>query len=114
MAPENRLWDVRRLAVGWRWRLGYVLGTPVPAAYEDELVDVIKRVRRQTMTTAPRIAALCDSVEYLVRNAIEGAIVECGVWKGGSMMAAALTLLRLEEADRDLYLFDTFTGLPQP
>jgi O-methyltransferase len=36
------------------------------------------------------------------------------VWKGGSMMAAALTLLRLDAADRDLYLFDTFQGMPPP
>jgi O-methyltransferase len=114
MAPDNRLREVRRLAIGWRWRLGYVLGTPIPAEYEDELVDVIKRVRRQTMTTAPRIAALCDAVAYLVESEVEGAIVECGVWKGGSMMAAALTLARLGRTDRDLYLFDTFTGLPEP
>jgi hypothetical protein len=30
------------------------------------------------------------------------------------MMAAALTLLRLDAADRDLYLFDTFQGMPAP
>jgi O-methyltransferase len=114
MGPENTLRDLRKLAIGWRWRLGYVLGTPIPAEYEDELAAVIKRVRRQTMTTAPRIAALCDSVEYLARGGFGGAIVECGVWRGGSMMAAALTLLRLGETDRDLYLFDTFTGLPEP
>ena len=30
------------------------------------------------------------------------------------MMAAALTLQRLGACDRDLYLFDTFTGMPEP
>jgi hypothetical protein len=45
---------------------------------------------------------------------VSGAIVECGVWKGGSMMAAALTLLRLDAADRDLFLLDTFAGMPPP
>ena len=29
-------------------------------------------------------------------------------------MACALTLLRLGVRDRDLYLFDTFTGMPEP
>ena len=48
------------------------------------------------------------------RAGIEGDIVECGVWRGGSMMAAALTLLRLGDTDRDLYLFDTFAGMPEP
>ena len=43
-----------------------------------------------------------------------GAVVECGVWKGGSMMAAALTLLRLGDTERDLYLYDTFEGMRRP
>jgi O-methyltransferase len=99
---------------GWRWRLGFLLGTPVPPEYDDELRATIKRVRRHTMTTAPRIAALCDGVEHVVAQDVEGALVECGVWRGGSVMAMALTLLRLGAADRDLYLFDTFSGMPGP
>ena len=35
------------------------------------------------------------------------------VWKGGSVMAVALTLLELGEV-RDLYLFDTFEGMTPP
>jgi hypothetical protein len=106
--------DARKLAAGWRWRLGYLLGTPVPSHYDAELARTIRAVRRDTLTTAPRIAALCDSVEYLVGAGIQGALVECGVWRGGSMMAAALTLQRLGHTDRDLYLFDTYTGMPEP
>ena len=66
------------------------------------------------MTSPRRIAALCDGVEHVVSARVPGALVECGVWKGGSMMAAALTLLRLGVSDRDLYLFDTFQGMPPP
>ena len=91
-----------------------MLGTRIPAHYDDELAALIKRVRRQTLTTAPRIAALCDSTEYVVEAGIEGAFAECGVWRGGSMMAVALTLLRLGAADRDLYLYDTYSGMPEP
>jgi O-methyltransferase len=113
-SPSALSRDARKLAVGWRWRLGYLLGTPVPSHYEGRLKETIKAVRRDTLTTAPRIAALCDSVSYIVDAEIEGALVECGVWRGGSMMAAALTLLDHGRADRDLYLFDTFTGMPEP
>jgi hypothetical protein len=91
-----------------------MLGTPVPHHYEDELAATIKQVRRHTLTSAARLAALCDGVEYVVRNEIEGDFVECGVWRGGSVMAAALTLMRLGDTDRDLHLFDTFTGMPEP
>jgi O-methyltransferase len=106
--------NARKLAAGWRWRAGYMIGTPIPSHYDDELAGTIRRVRRHTLTSAQRIAALCDGVEYVVRNGIEGEIAECGVWRGGSMMAAALTLIRLGETDRDLYLYDTYTGMTEP
>jgi O-methyltransferase len=66
------------------------------------------------MTSPERLGALIESVQYLVKNRIEGEFVECGVWRGGSMMAAALTLLDLEDVSRSLYLFDTFEGMTQP
>jgi hypothetical protein len=66
------------------------------------------------MTSPLRIAALVQSIEYIVTHNIPGAIVECGVWRGGSMMAAALTLNRLRRADRPLWLYDTFAGMTEP
>jgi hypothetical protein len=104
----------RQLATGWLSRLSYFLPPLLSPDYGPELERTIRRVRRHTMTTPRRIAALCDGVEHVVRGEVPGAIVECGVWKGGSMMAAALTLLRLGAADRDLFLFDTFAGMPPP
>ena len=104
----------RQLAVGWLSRVSYFLPPFLSPDYGPELERTIRQVRRYTMTSPRRIAALCDSVEYAVRSGVPGAVVECGVWKGGSMMAAALTLLRLDAVDRDLYLFDTFAGMPPP
>ncbi|HEX5576944.1 MAG TPA: TylF/MycF/NovP-related O-methyltransferase [Gemmatimonadaceae bacterium] len=66
------------------------------------------------MTTPTRMYALVKAVEYISANRVPGAIVECGVWRGGSMMAVALTLMRLGETTRDLYLFDTFEGMTEP
>lgn len=66
------------------------------------------------MTNHEKLAAAMDAVEYIVKNGIEGAIVECGVWKGGSSMAMAMTLLRLKAEPRQLYLYDTFSGMPAP
>jgi O-methyltransferase len=75
---------------------------------------IVMRARPFTMTSLERIAALIQAVEYTVKNKIPGAFVECGVWKGGSSMAAALTYLELGKTDVDLFLFDTFMGLPPP
>ncbi len=106
--------DLRRLAAGVKWRVGYLVGTPVPAEYDDDFAATFRRVRRHTLTSPARVASLCDSVDYLVRNEIDGDIAECGVWKGGSMMAAALTLLRLGDTSRHLYLYDTYAGMTEP
>jgi hypothetical protein len=66
------------------------------------------------MTGPERILHLIRSVEYLVGNSIPGSIVECGVWRGGSMMTVALTLIRCGVTNRDLYLYDTFEGMTDP
>jgi O-methyltransferase len=75
---------------------------------------IYRRVRPYTMTSAERVAALCQAIAQIERSNIAGDIVECGVWRGGSMMAAALALLRLNSTWRKLYLFDTFAGMPAP
>jgi hypothetical protein len=77
-------------------------------------VETYKKVRPYTMTSAERIFSLCEAVKYVQDKNIEGDIVECGVWKGGSMMAVAETLLRAGDTSRSLYLFDTFEGMPPP
>jgi O-methyltransferase len=66
------------------------------------------------MTSQERIHALCSAVRYIEQAQIEGAVVECGVWRGGSMMAVARTLMNCGRTDRDLYLFDTFEGMTEP
>lgn len=81
---------------------------------EDEELGILSRVGPYTMTSRSRVSALCRAVEYVVVNDIPGDIVECGVWRGGSMMAAALRLLQLGDQKRHLYLCDTFEGMTDP
>jgi O-methyltransferase len=86
-----------------------------PASFIDPpAVQTIARARPFTMTADESLFSLIGSVRHIVRHDVPGAIVECGVWRGGSMMAAALTLQQLDAADRPLYLYDTFTGMTEP
>ncbi len=86
---------------------------PVPPDIDPEDIAVFRSVEPFTMTSPERVHALCASVRHVVKHDIPGSIVECGVWRGGSMMAAALTLARYRVL-RTLYLFDTFEGMPPP
>jgi len=85
-----------------------------PSDFDEADKDLYRRVGPYTMTTPPRIYALVRATEYVAKRGVPGALVECGVWRGGSMMAVALTLLRLGVTDRELYLFDTFSGMTPP
>ncbi len=73
-----------------------------------------ERVKAFSMTSIERLYAMHKATEYVVKAGISGDIVECGVWRGGSMMMAALTLLAFGDTSRRLVLFDTFEGLPKP
>jgi hypothetical protein len=66
------------------------------------------------MTSVERIATLIDAVGHISTNRIEGAIVECGVWRGGSTMAALLALMDLADTNREIFLYDTFEGMSEP
>jgi O-methyltransferase len=86
----------------------------IPADFDESICRIARQVQPYTATSPERLFALCNAIAYLSAQKIPGSIVECGVWKGGSMMAAALSLLQLNDASRDLYLFDTYEGLPTP
>ena len=84
------------------------------ADLSPEIQDTIQRAQPYTMTSPERLAALCMAVEHVVANSIDGAFVECGVWRGGSSMAAAWTFSRLQRSNVEMYLFDTFEGMSPP
>lgn len=97
------------------WRLVRSLETPgaLPEASAGDL-ETIRSVRAYTMTSVERQWALINAVRYALRAQIAGDIVECGVWRGGAAMAAALTLLREGAGERRLWLYDTFAGMTEP
>jgi len=74
----------------------------------------VAAVAGYTLTSAERVVALCAAVRYVVEAAVPGALVECGVWRGGSVLAMLRTLLDCQVTDRDVVLFDTFDHMPPP
>lgn len=84
-----------------------------PTDFTDEDAELVRRVRPYTMTSHARMYAMLRAVDHVVRHSIAGSIAECGVWRGGSMMLAALRLIQ-HGAERELYLYDTFDGMTRP
>jgi len=78
-----------------------------------EFSVLYRQIRSDTMCSNARLRALYRGVHHVVRNGVEGDLVECGCARGGSAALMALTLHRLG-VRRTMWLFDTFEGLPAP
>ena len=90
---------------------------PEKVREDQTYVDIMSRIGGYTMTVGHGASAtynLFQSVKYITENAIAGAVVECGVWKGGSMMLVASALQHFGDSTRELYLYDTFDGMTEP
>jgi O-methyltransferase len=66
------------------------------------------------MTSRERMYSVFQAARYIAQARVPGDIVECGVWRGGSSMMAAFTLLSSGDDDRTFWLYDTFEGMPEP
>jgi O-methyltransferase len=89
-------------------------GVHLPADFEELHTGIYNKVSEYTMTSPERIYSLIEAISYIEKNKISGDIVECGVWKGGSMIAVTEALKSCNSFSRELYLYDTFEGMSEP
>jgi hypothetical protein len=71
---------------------------------------LFRQVAHHTKVSREKLNRLCELARRIERDAVPGAIVECGVYKGGG--AAVMTACA--SPAREIYLFDSFEGLPPP
>jgi O-methyltransferase len=78
-----------------------------------QMMRLVYGVRGYTAVFVPRLVALYKLSEEINRCSLLGDIVECGVYNGGS---AAIMASHCERSpvDRNVWLFDSFEGLPKP
>jgi O-methyltransferase len=95
--------------------------TPAPedllAVHPDfapEFVSAYAGALPYTMTSPERMYAMWEATLHISSTGVQGALVECGVWRGGSSMIAAKALQHAGDTTRQLWLYDTFEGMPEP
>ena len=81
---------------------------------DKKFLGIYRQTKDFTMTGTERMYALYKAVKYIIKSNVPGDIVECGVWKGGSCMVAALTLKTMSSTSKKLYLYDTYKGITKP
>lgn len=70
--------------------------------------QIVATAEPYSMTGPVRLAATVAAVRETEH--LEGDIVECGVWRGGNIIAAMLA----SKCARRFWLFDTFDGMTEP
>lgn len=105
---------MRKLAKNLLLRAGYEIGSRRQPTYgaRDSFDRQLAVVRGNTMLPEARLLNLYDQVVFCENNGVEGAFVECGVWKGGAV--GLMALAASEPKSRALHLFDAFTDICEP
>jgi len=91
-----------------------IISNNYPIDFSKSDIKIIRSVSNYTMTSPERIKSLLEATKYIIKNKIDGSFVECGVWRGGSMMASMLMLKKLNVKNIKFYLFDTYDGMSEP
>jgi O-methyltransferase len=75
----------------------------------------IYKASQQNLCGSPEaIVTLARAVDRVIEHGIPGAFVECGVYMGGNIEVMIRALQRHGVSDCDIYLYDTFAGMPKP
>ncbi len=86
----------------------------LPVEATDEEKALIASLAPYTMTSGERLWSLINAVRYIIDERIPGDFVECGVWRGGSVMGMARQTLDMGVRNRRIWLYDTFAGMTPP
>ena len=81
---------------------------------EPSALAALKAVAGRTMADELQQYAAFSAGRYVVAAEIPGAVVECGVWRGGCSMLMILGLIDAGDVSRDVWLYDTFEGMTDP
>ena len=67
-----------------------------------------------TMIGHKRLDNLQVCVETVIREGVEGDLIEAGVWRGGACILMRAILAAYGVEDRKVYVADSFAGVPKP
>ncbi|MFS0738520.1 TylF/MycF/NovP-related O-methyltransferase [Sphingomonas sp. 1P06PA] len=100
-------------------RLGYTVArkprgiNEVIPEIDIDQADLLARANRYSMTGYIRLWSFAQAMRHAASAGIAGDIVECGVWRGGNLILAALMRERLG-LKGEIWGFDTFEGMSAP
>jgi hypothetical protein len=84
------------------------------ADFSNEERSIFTASQQNLCGSPEAIVTLVRAVDRVIKQGIPGAFVECGVYMGGNIEVMIRALQRHGVSDCDIYLYDTFAGMPKP
>lgn len=109
-------WQVKLLSVLNKFllRKGYSIAKYIPYNLEDRINGRDWPSSADTMIGLKRLENIQFCVEEILKNNIEGDLIETGVWRGGAVIWMKGLLKAYENNDKTVWVADSFSGLPKP
>lgn len=108
-ASENDLGDFQERAL----RLS-PMRQRIYADFSNDERSIYSASQQNLCGSPEAIVTLVRAVDRVIEQGIVGALVECGVYMGGNIEVMIRALQRHGVSNRDIYLYDTFAGMPKP
>jgi len=94
------------------WRLDLVRSVPFDPSARLEGMDW--PAQAETMIGRKRLDQLRSCIEEVLLLGIPGDLIECGAWRGGATILMRAVLSAYGDAQRRVWVADSFEGLPPP
>jgi O-methyltransferase len=110
----------------WKLRLLYRLLAPLLRAFHLEIARVVEYDPRgrelgldwpaeaETMIGVRRLDHVEECTVAVIEDGVPGDLVETGVWRGGASIFMRAVLKAYGETERQVWLCDSFQGIPDP
>lgn len=85
-----------------------------PPIVDAKFEQLYRRNFQHTMVPWQALFTAYKAARHVARHEVPGAVVECGVWRGGCSVLMAEAMAEESETARDFHLFDTFAGMSEP
>lgn len=91
-----------------------VVCEPVTTKLEDRMNGKDWPMHADSMIGYKRLSNVQDCVTSILKENIEGDLIETGVWRGGTVVFMRAILKAYNVTDRKVWVADSFEGLPKP
>jgi O-methyltransferase len=98
---------------GYNFEVNAFSNRGFPSYVEPDFIKLVDKYRNKTMVPWGGLHMAYRAARYVAENNLPGAVVECGVWRGGCALLMADAIAQAG-GSYDFYLYDTYAGMSEP